>query len=250
MGLIISIVNQKGGTGKTTTTINLGRALKERGYETLLCDLDPQGNLCYSLDIHEERLRMEDVLASKEDLKAALVEREGMAVIPGVLGSEEFGEGRLPDDDPGKLLRPLKNSAEDFEYVLLDCPPASGPITKSALAISDRVLIPMLMDVLSIQGLYRMQHLVEDVQEKWNPDLRIMGVLAVMVDGRRQLTYEVLEFIDNNFEMAVFNNHIRENVRAAEAPSHGMSVIEYAPESNSSKDYRAAGNEFLKMRIN
>jgi chromosome partitioning protein len=154
----------------------------------------------------------------------------------------EFIKQSYPFD---QLKNTLKTAVAAYDYVLIDCPPSAGYLTINALIASDAVLIPMQMDVLSLKGLEQMLDTIHEIKEEYNNELYVLGVLGVMVDARRQLTQQVLEHVRNEFGVSIFNNYIRQNVRAAEAPSHGMSVIDYAPKSNSAKDYISVTKELL-----
>ena len=242
--MIISIINQKGGTGKTTTTVNLGRALAQKGCKVLLIDMDPQGNLSYSLAINQFEYSIRDVLVNSVDYTETLVERELMHVIP---TNMELAQFELNGYDGKFLLKEALESSDGYDYVLIDCPPSLSQLTINALNASDKVLVPIQLDVFSIQGLRQIMNTVNRIKTEYNSQLQVIGVLPVMVDSRKKLTNEVLEHVKMEFEVYVFKNHIRTNVKAAEAPSFGTSVIEYAPDSNSARDYLAAAEELMNL---
>lgn len=240
--MTIAIINQKGGTGKTTTTVNLGRALIQNGCEVLLIDIDPQGNLSYSLGINQFEYSIQDILIGGVDYRKTLIKKESMNVIPTNIELATFeakGQFLLKDA--------LESVGSEYDYVLIDCPPSLSQLTINALNASDKVLIPMQLDVFSIQGLRQIINTVNKIKTDNNSQLEIIGVLPVMVDTRKKLTNEVLEHVKQEFDVYVFKNHIRTNVKAAEAPSFGESVIEYAPNSNSAKDYMAAAEELRNL---
>lgn len=243
--MIISIVNQKGGTGKTTTTINVGKALEDLGYKVLLIDMDPQGNLTYSLAIKRFEFSIKDVLYNKVTISDAVCSREGMDIVPTdiELSFEQFGQ----DDNFFLLKEAFEINQDYYDFILIDCPPTLSSLTYNALVASRLVLIPMQMDVFSIQGLTQILKTVEDVQERYNAELDIVGVLPTLVDKRKKLTAEVLDHVKEVFDVYIFSTHIRTNVKAAEAPSFGVSVIEYAPESNSAIDYIEATKELVNQ---
>lgn len=247
--MIISIVNNKGGTGKTTSTINLGKGLALKGKKVLLVDLDPQGNLSYSLGIsQQEECFLGEALLAGSVSKNQILSREGMDIIPSNNDLINYEFDFIKEGFPYDLLKTTLMTVNDqYDYILIDCPPSAGYLTINALIASDSVLIPMQMDVLSYQGLEQIINTIFEIKENYNNGLYVAGILGVLVDARRHLTYEILERVQNDFGVNVFNNYIRQNVRAAEAPSYGVSVIEYAPKSNSAKDYLSATEELLHI---
>jgi chromosome partitioning protein len=247
--MIISIVNHKGGTGKTTTTINLGKALSLRKKTVLLIDLDSQANLSYSLGINVGEKNIGEILFKQCTLKESLIVREGMDVIPASNNLYQYEEAIIKNNYGYNLLKDALQNA-NYDFILIDCPPSQSQLNINALCASDKVLVPMLMDVLSLQGLNQILNTIKEVKEDLNPKLEILGVLGVLVDERRQLTRDILEHVQKNYPVAVFNNYVRANVKAAEAPSHGLSVLEYAPTSNSAIDYITIANELLKIMKN
>lgn len=242
--MITSVINQKGGTGKTTTTVNLASALAEKK-SVLIIDLDPQGNLSYSLGINEFELSIADVLAGRNELSDVLVEREGMKVAPTNRQLSRFESGNENTPSVYALREALKG-AEKYDHVFIDCPPSLSALTANALSASNNVVIPIQLDVFSIQGLEQIMDTINEIRSTSNKKLQIAGVLPVLVDARKKLTMEVKEYVRENFDVTLFKNEIRTNVKAAEAPSFGSSVIKYAPSSNSAKDYKKFSQEFLK----
>lgn len=228
--MILAVVNQKGGTGKTTTTVNVGSALAIKGKKVLLIDLDAQGNLSYSLGIQGKGKTMSDVFLGETAIDDILIEREGMSIAPADIG---LADAELTLSGAGNreyLLRDaLRKMRHRFDYVLIDCPPALSLLTVNALSASDHVLIPMQLEVLSLQGLDLITETIRKTRQSLNPALSILGILPVMIDQRRKLTSEILAHIQENYEVSVFNTRIRNNVKASEAPSFGSSVIAYAP---------------------
>lgn len=247
--MIIAIVNQKGGTGKTTTTVNLGSALARSGKKVLLIDLDAQGNLSYSLGIVDVDKSLSDLFEGSVDFSDIIHEREGMDVLP---SNVQLAEIELSISDveerESQLKYLLKDCVNAYDYILIDCPPSLSLLTVNALNSADGVIIPMQMEVLSLQGLDLIMETIEKVQAGLNPSLKILGILPVMVDSRRKLSTEVHEHISENYNAYVFGNKIRNNVKASEAPSFGESVLSYAPSSNSAKDYFAFADEFLQSQ--
>lgn len=245
MATIISFTNHKGGTGKTTSVVNIACALRDKKYNVLLIDLDPQGNLSYSLGVNDYTYNVLDWLIDGVNLDSVVVMYSGLSIIPSSVNiinrKEEFKEKNYAKN---LLQHNLKKT--NYDFILIDCPPAIGTFTKLALSASDFVIIPMLLEILSIQGLTQIIKFIEEIKADSNPNIEILGVLGVCVNESRKLTNEVLEFIDLTYNVDVFNNRIHNNVKAAEAPSFAKSVIDYAPSSTSAKEYIAVTQELLK----
>lgn len=249
MSVIIAIVNHKGGTGKTTTTINLGKALTLRGKSVLLVDLDSQANLSYSLGIEAGENNIGEVLLKSINAQDIIITRESMHVMPANNDLYQYEEIFVKNNYGYNLLKDAVENL-DYDFILIDCPPSQSQLNINALCAADKVLVPMMLDVLSLQGLNQILNTIQEVKQNHNPELEILGVLGVLVDERRQLTRDVLEYVQKNYPVPVFNNHVRANVKAAEAPSHGTSVLEYAPSSHAAMDYIAVANELLKIYEN
>jgi len=245
--MIIAIVNQKGGTGKTTTTVNLGCALAKNGKKVLLVDLDAQGNLSYSLGILEVKGSIAEVLMGEGSLNDILVETDGVTIVPSTIDLADVEITIAEADQREFLLKNALSKIKKYDYVLIDCPPSLSLLTINALNAADRVIIPLQMEVLSLQGLDQIISTINQIRSVFNSDLEIVGLLPVMVDSRRKLSQEVYDHIKENYEFKIFDSRIRTNVRASEAPSFGQSVISYSPKSNSALDYKAFANEILKL---
>lgn len=249
--MIITVGNRKGGSGKTTTVVNLGRALAIKGKSVLLIDLDPQANLSYSFGISTEGCLLGEVLLEKNIDAGSVFYKDGLDIIPSNNNLQEYEEECIRKNYPNTLLKDALNTVKDqYDFILIDCPPAASFLTMNALMACNAVLIPMLMETLSLKGFEQMVDLVFDVKEKYYPELWILGVLGVLVDERRHLTSETLTAVQNNYGIDVFNNYIRQNVKAAEAPGYGQSVLDYAPKSNSARDYMSVAEELLKSLDN
>jgi len=243
--MITSVINQKGGTGKTTTAVNLASALVRKKKKVLVIDLDPQGNLSYSLGISDFEDSISDALLQKKKIPEIVVEREGIDIAPTDrrLSKLEFGTKNKISE---YLLRDVLRKVKNYDYVIIDCPPSLSALTLNALSASDNVVIPIQLDVFSIQGLEQIMETINEVKSSFNKKLKIAGVLPVLVDGRKRLTLEIKEYVRKNFKVNMFKSEIRTNVKAAEAPSFGESVIEYSPSSNSAKDYMKFCSEYLR----
>jgi chromosome partitioning protein len=243
---IVSVINQKGGTGKTTTTINLGSALSKLGKKILLVDLDPQANLSYSLGLEDQAGTMADVFSGNKSLRDILVPRHGLTVAPGSNELVDIEISLVTQPQRETFLKNILAEAKGFDYILVDCPPSLSLLTVNALVASEEVLIPLQMEVLTLQGLSQILATVEQIRATFNARLKVKGIVVVMFDKRRKLSTEIQEYLQENIDEKVFGARIRLNVKLAEAPSFGKSVLDYDGSSNGAKDYMALAEEFLK----
>ncbi|MEQ9468076.1 MAG: ParA family protein [Ekhidna sp.] len=244
---IISIVNQKGGTGKTTTSMNLGSALAKLGKRVLVIDMDSQGNLGYSLGLDPGQT-ISDVFEGNATIRDIIQEREGMQIAPSDMRLVDIELSLIDLDDRHETLSSkIGTLSKSYDYILIDCPPSLSILAVNSLYASDQVIIPMLMEVLSLQGLDQIINTIQKINSSYDKKLEVMGILPVMVDKRRKLSEEVRDYINENYDVKIFNSMIRNNVKASEAPSFGQSVIEYSPSSNSAKDYMAFAEEIVKL---
>ncbi|MCF6361388.1 MAG: ParA family protein [Cyclobacteriaceae bacterium] len=241
--MVLSIYNHKGGTGKTTTTINLGRVLKDIGYDVLLVDLDPQANMTYSLGI--QKTDVDAVNLSEDNI---ILTEEGLNILPNYTSPQFLVDYEFLS--PTSLRDELATCFSGYDFVLIDCPPAMNNTVVNALLASDAVLLPVLLDVLSLEALNQVNSAMTLLLEDNNHKFDFTCVLPVMVDSRRLLTTEIKKVIMNSFNVYIFENHIRMNVKTAEAPSHGKSVLAYSPSSNGSFDYKRVAEEFLSCISN
>ncbi|MBC5991855.1 ParA family protein [Pontibacter cellulosilyticus] len=244
---VVAVINQKGGTGKTTTTINLGSALQKLGKKVLLVDLDPQSNLSYSLAVPAANGTLADVFLGTKKIKEILVEKDGLWVAPGSNDLVDIEISLVGEAQRETFLKSILSEAKGFDYVLVDCPPSLSVLTLNALTAANEVLIPLQMEVLTLQGLDQITKTVERVKKAFNSKLKIKGIVVVMFDMRRKLSLEVLQYLKENVEERIFNSQIRLNVKLAEAPSFGKSILDYDASSNGAKDYKALAEEFLAV---
>ena len=242
---IISVINQKGGTGKTTTTINLAAAIQAMGKQVLLIDLDPQANLTYSLGIPEPEKTIANLLDGTATVADVVVEREGMHVVPGTTDLVDIEVSLAQQENRHAFLKEGHGNLKKYSYIFIDCPPSLSVLTLNALVASNEVLIPLQMEVLTLQGLSQILATVNKVRQAFNPDLRVAGIAVVMYDRRRKLSQEVENILQENIPERVFENKIRINVKLAEAPSFGKSVHAYDPNSAGAHDYQQLASEFL-----
>lgn len=243
---VISIVNQKGGTGKTTTCVNLGAALAEMGKKVLLIDFDPQGNLsfCFGLGILPHG--MTQVMLGETDLSSIIETSEKVDIASCDISLADV-ELSLAGYEGRELIldNVLKSLPSVYDFVLIDCAPSLSLLTVNALRASNKVLIPLQLEVLSLQGLSLITETIFQIKETINPTLKILGVLPVMVDIRRKITFEVYDYMKSHFGLPVFKQMVHVDVKAVEAPSFGQSVLAYAPNSEVANEYRAVARELM-----
>jgi chromosome partitioning protein len=251
---VLAITNQKGGVGKTTTSVNLGAALAEAGRRVLLVDLDPQGNLSthVGIDIYVLEKSMYDVLTGPMQL-LEVIQPAGVANLfcaPSNIdlsGAEvEMVSAVGRETILKEALDSLRALPETYDYVLIDCPPSLGLLCINALAASDAVLIPLQTEFFALQGMSKLMDVMEIVKKRINAKLRLGGIVACRMDTRTKLSFEVIEDIKSHFPELLFTTHIRQNIKLAEAPSFGKTVFEYAPDSNGAVDYRALAEEVAR----
>ncbi|MHA6248078.1 ParA family protein [Pontibacter sp. CAU 1760] len=243
---VVAVINQKGGTGKTTTTINLGSALCKLGKKVLLLDLDPQSNLSYSLAVTGPEATLADVFEGTKSLQEIVVGKDGLWVAPGSNELVDVEISLVTQPEREQFLKTMLQGIKGYDYVLIDCPPSLSVLTLNALTAAHEVLIPLQMEVLTLQGVDQILNTVEKVRKAFNPQLKIKGIVVVMYDVRRKLSQEVLEYLHENVKERIFESQIRMNVKLAEAPSFGKSVIDYDASSNGAKDYMALASEFIR----
>ena len=248
MGQVIALANQKGGVAKTTTTLNLGVALVERGKRVLCVDLDPQSNLTMSQGIDPDELdrTMFDVLVHKTPLEDVILEREiDLAASSIDLAGAELALSSMIGRERAlqKALLPVRGR---YDYVLIDTPPSLGLLTINALTAADGVIVPVQCEYLSLRGLIQLENTLTMIRENLNPDVRIAGILPTMFDGRTLHSREAVEILQENFGDLVFETKIRKTIRYAEAPVKGTSVLKYDSKGNAAKAYRDLAEEVLR----
>ena len=251
MAYIISVVNQKGGVGKTTTTINLAAYLGQRGKKVLIVDLDPQGNATsgYGYDKSALESTVYDLLVNDADIKDVIqtTKRKNIDMCPtniDLAGAEVELVSAMSRETI--LKRALEEVSSSYNYILIDCPPSLGLLTLNALAASTGVLVPIQGEYYALEGLTQLVDTINLVKRHLNPQIGIFGVVITMFDGRTQLTRQVTQEVQNYFGEKVFKTFIPRNIRLAEAPSHGKSIAEYDNKSKGGKAYDALALEVIK----
>lgn len=249
MAIVIAIANQKGGVGKTTTAINLGAALGAFEKRVLLVDCDPQGNATRGLGEQARAPHLYHVLTG--DAPAAQAIRptsfSGLSLLPSdreLVGVEVEFVGT--EDWERRLRGALAEVIDAFDYVFLDCPPSLGHLTVNALAAADRLLVPLQCEYFALEGISELVATVRRVQSRINPPLQIGGVVLTMFDERTNLSREVAEEVRKHFQGLVYDAIVPRNIRLAEAPSHGLPILQYDIKSRGAEAYLAVAREFLR----
>ena len=250
----IAIANQKGGVGKTTTAINLGAALVERGHRVLLVDLDPQGNASTGLgrDADRREATTYEMLVEEVALSEIVVRTgtEGLLLAPGTLDLSSADLDLAGDDRRTHKMRDrleaFGSAGLDLDYVLIDCPPALNLLTVNALVAADAVLVPLQAEFFALEGLSQLMLTIREIRRGANPAIRIEGVVLTLYDRRNRLALQVEADARETLGELVFRTVIPRTVRLGEAPSHAMPVLSYDPASQGSAAYRALAAEFLE----
>ena len=251
MGKIISIANQKGGVGKTTTTVNLSAILAKKGKKILLIDADPQGNATSGLGMDKEiELSTYDLLVSEQPAVNIIQKTEikNLYICPSNLnlaGAEVQLVSMMSREQ--RLKEKLAEVKEEFDFIFIDCPPSLGLITLNAFTASDSVLIPVQCEYYALEGLGQLINTVELVKKHLNKDLYIEGALLTMYDIRTNLSNQVVKEVKRYFNNRVYKTVIPRNVRVSEAPSYGLPITIYDPHSKGARSYEKLGREFLKL---
>ncbi len=257
MGKVIAFVNQKGGVGKTTSSINLSASLGLLGKKTLLVDLDPQGNSTTGVGINKSELKksLYELLTDRAETKEVIVKTKfkNLYTLPASINLAgvdmelmEMSKGNKDFVAQLQLKKYLSEVADLFDYIILDCPPSLGLITTNALAAADSVIIPVQCEFFALEGIMQLLNSIMIAKKKLNPELDIEGVLLTMLDNRTNLGLEVVEDIKSYFKEKVYDTIIPRLVRLSEAPSHGKPIHAYDPKSRGTEAYLNLAKEVIE----
>lgn len=245
---IIAISNQKGGVGKTTTTINIGTSLAKLGKKVLLVDLDPQGNCTRALGIDKFNKSISDVLASDSNIKRVIKKTvmNGCDVIPSDLSLALIDSSKLNNPEPHFILRnALKNIEGKYDFILIDCPPSLGFLNKNALAAAHKVLIPVQCEFFALEGVTQILATIRNIKNEWNPQIEILGFIISMYDSRNRLSVEIASELRSQFKDYVFVTVIPRNISIPESQAKGIPTLLFRPNSVGSVMYMQATRELL-----
>lgn len=250
MAQIIALANQKGGVGKTTTSVNLGAALAQAGQRVLLVDIDAQGNATSGSGIDKSELERDsyDVIVDGAPLHEVIVPTDNYDLVPATI-QLSGAEIELVDkkEREYRLKAALATVADDYDFILIDNPPALGLLTVNAFTAADAILIPVQTEFYALEGLGQLLNTIELVRQQFNPDLDIAGILLTMYDGRTNLAKQVAEEVRNYFGDKVYDTVIPRTVRLSEAPSYGQAIIDFDPRSVGAQVYTELAQEVLKQ---
>jgi chromosome partitioning protein len=245
---IIAILNQKGGTAKTTTTVNLGVALAAQGKKVLLVDFDPQGSLTYYFGLQPQPRSIAEAMLGAETVESAMLHKEGIWLVPSGNSLADAELSLVPVKNREYFLKKrLEPVLYQFDYILIDCSPSLSLLTINALAAAHEVIIPALLEVLALQGLSLVIKTIEKVKKSYNPDLTIAGVLLVLVNLEHKIAEEIYHLLKTKSGVKIFNAYIETDPAAIESPSHGKSLLAYAPDAISTIGYQNFANELLTL---
>ncbi len=251
MGRIIAIANQKGGVGKTTTTINLSASLAEMGKKVLTVDMDPQGNTTSGLGVDKDECEdtVYQLILKECSVTETLIHTqfENLDLIPSNVNLAGAEIELLNVNDKEFILRnEIDYIREDYDFILIDCPPSLNMLTVNAMTTADTILVPIQCEYYALEGLSQLMYTIELVQQRLNPRLRMEGIVFTMYDARTNLSLQVVENVKNNLDTTIYKTIIPRNVRLAEAPSHGLPINEYDPKSTGAESYRTLAKEVIE----
>jgi len=245
----IAVINHKGGVGKTTTTVNLGSGLHKCGKKVLLIDMDPQAHMTYSLGVqaHDIEINIYKILRGENKIEDAYIKiDDDFIIVPASL--DLSGADVELSGIPGReyLLKENLGNLENFDYVLIDCPPSLGLLTLNALVFCDEIFIPLQTEYLALQGMSKLLKAVDVVKARLNGSLKISGIIGTRYDSRKRLNNEIIEKVKEHFGSKLFNTLIRDNISLAEAPSFGQDIFTYEPGSHGATDYMNLSKEVIE----
>ena len=250
MGRIIAIANQKGGVGKTTTPINLAASIAEMGKRVLAIDLDPQGNMTSGLGVDKNEVEntvyelMLDECSINESIQDTVV--KGLRLIPSNVNLAGAEIELLGINDKEYILKTAVDYIrDDYDFIVIDCPPSLNMLTVNAMTTADTVLVPIQCEYYALEGLSQLIHTINLVQERLNPNLQMEGVVFIMYDVRTKLSNQVVENVKENLDTKIYETMIPRNIRLAEAPSYGIPINMYDSKSAGAESYRKLAKEIV-----
>jgi len=254
MGVVSVFVNQKGGVGKTTSAINIGAYMAQAGKKILLIDFDAQGNLSSGIGAKPPKPGIYELLSNTATAQQATRKTEvaNLEVIPASLSLSGAAVELIDQKERNYFLKKVLTPVRDnYDYILIDCPPSLGQLTMNGLAAADSVLIPMQCEYFAMEGLQQLLHTTKEIQKSLNPSLKIGGIFFTMYDPRTRLANDVIKLISATYKDMVLNTIIPRNIRLSEAPSYGMPISIYDPQCPGARAYSVLTQELLKRgRLN
>ncbi len=250
MGRIIAIANQKGGVGKTTTAINLSASLAEKGRKVLAIDMDPQGNLSSGLGLDKNTIEgtIYDMIIGESDVEKVIHKDtiENLDILPSNVDLSAVEIEMIDVENKEFVVKnAIQKVRDNYDYVIIDCPPSLSLLTVNAMTTADSVLVPIQCEYYALEGLSQLIHTVELVKDRLNPILEIEGVVFTMYDARTNLSLQVVENVKENLEQNIYKTIIPRNIRLAEAPSYGAPINQYDPRSSGAESYMRLAEEVI-----
>ena len=257
MGRIIAIANQKGGVGKTTTSINLASALAEKGKKVLVIDTDPQGNTTsgFGLDKNEIDHTIYELMIGECSIDEVITKNvvkgiDGVDIIPSNVNLAAVEIELIDSDNKEYILREaISGIRDDYDFIIIDCPPSLSMLTVNAMTTANTVLVPIQCEYYALEGLSQLVHTVNLVKDRLNPELDMEGVVFTMFDSRTNLSLQVVENVKEHIQENVYKTIIPRNIRLAEAPSYGLPINVYEPKSAGAEAYRLLANEVIDRKF-
>ena len=254
MKRIIAIANQKGGVGKTTTNVNLATCLAQAGKRVLVADMDPQGNTTsgFGVDKHKVETSIYSLLSGEAYLEQVAIDVgiEGLQLLPANIELSGAEIELIDQPEREYKLRDIFNHAKYlYDFILIDCPPSLNMLTINALCAADSILVPLQCEYYALEGMTQLMHTINLVQRRLNPNLAIEGIVFTMYDSRTNLSAQVVEEVRNNMTAHIFDSIIPRNVRLSEAPSHGLPISLYAPNSKGANAYIKLAAEVIRKQV-